>query len=111
MSNFAKEEKLLREIFGEPSGTIGDNLPCGYFNGRLGKRNAELDSMLEVEITEMNDVNQDDNDFKNARTYPEKWIGPEKYVFRWWKLINGKRVAWLTPISENDEVTHKFIVR
>lgn len=104
-------QELLRKIFGEPVGTIGDHLPCGYFDGRLGTRNLELDTMLAVSIISENDVNQDDDDYENAKTYPELWEGPEKYMFRWWKLENGKRVAWLTPIKSDGSCTHEFIVR
>lgn len=105
MPKFSQEEELLRAIFSEVSETIGDNLPCGYFDGSW-KRNPELDTLLGEHVVGESYVCMDEWLSEDAKCWPEQWPGPEKWVYKWWTLENGKMVAWIrTP--DGDE----FIVR
>jgi hypothetical protein len=108
MPKFSKEEDLLRAIFGEPSGTIGDNLPCGYHDGRLGERNPELDALLGEKVVGESYVSMDEDLSENSKCYPEPWPGPEKWVYKWWTLKNGKMVAWIRGVTI---IQDEFIVR
>ena len=109
MPKFSKEEELIRAIFGDPVGNLGENLPCGYHDGRLGKRTPEMDALLGEHVIGESYVSIDEDLSENAQCYPEPWPGPEKWVYRWWTLENGKRVAWIRGgKSINDD---EFIVR
>jgi hypothetical protein len=105
MPKFSKEDELIRAIFGEPTGTMGDNLPCGYHDG-YWERNPELDTLLDENVVGESYVSIDDLLAENAQCWPEPWPGPEKWVYKWWTLENGKRVAWIRSPKCDD-----FIVR
>jgi len=105
-SELKTSSELLGEIFSEATGSLYNNLPCGYAKKGMG-RTDEVDALLGINVVKEYSAYDDFDTLEEYKTWPELWPGPEIGVRKWWLLESGHKVGWQLGEKYED---WKFIV-